>query len=83
MFCHSWIIRRTKGKTKSTLRVFRLQNYLFLNRLVLFASIFNYVSYILYISLQYAILISFYLSGFYITERNNILITSEAISHYD
>ena len=31
MFCHSWIIRRAKGKTRSTLRVFRLQNYLFLS----------------------------------------------------
>ncbi|RHE83255.1 hypothetical protein EAJ06_10300 [Bacteroides intestinalis] len=50
MFCHSWIIRRTKGgETKSTLRVFRLQNYLFLNRLVLLLAIFNYVLYIYYI----------------------------------
>ncbi len=62
MSCHSWIIRRTKGKTKSTLLVFRLQNYLFLNRLVLFPPIFNYVSYISYI---YAVGgIDFFLTGY-------------------
>ncbi len=49
MFCQSWLIRRAKGKTRSTLRVFRLQNYLFLNRLVLLLAIFNYVLGIYYI----------------------------------
>ena len=34
------------GRRKPPETIFRLQNYLFLNRLVLFASIFNYVSYI-------------------------------------